>query len=260
MKKKIAHLQNKLLRFLASRDNGQYVGIEPFVKRHRINSDTVSQICESFYDFVEQESVYNHRGLLVIGESEKNQLLDDYVPKLRLTQKGRDRYTAYKKSRVNVSISKRALWISFGILIIAILTLYFTLVNPFVFFRERITAENFPSLTIRINNESSETRKAFSRQQFVLWYPTTMTGDAPNTIGIYEYNIESTKGYLTIPPGETDFTAEIVNKEKFFPLLSNRENDLFLMLRTGDGKLHISHTFPFDIEWINKYLVSIKIE
>jgi len=253
----------RILKYLFEKDNGEFLDVtNAFSIKNTPRRERIEQIYIDLHKYIETESIYNYRGLASLEDKE---IPETPLLKARIKQDGRDYYIEHKNKNISITISKRNLWIAIALLVIAALTFYFTVVNPINnrIKKVRIDETNFPNPVLCLKNNTKDTVYFYSRQNFILWFPETVLGGAPNLTGKYEFidtsNMINGLHYIS-PAAEIKIGLKIENKNKFYYYFTQNENDLMLWLRTSNGKLHYSTTLPFNKKWISQYCLGINIE
>jgi hypothetical protein len=247
-----------ILKYLYENDNGGYLDIlKAFNKKNRPSIKHIETIYEDLKEYIQVESRYNYD-----EEERKN---NELILKSRIIQKGRDYYVQQKMNNNSITISRRNLWIAFAGLLIAFLTLYFSVISP----KEKsskkliINESNFPNPIVCLTNKTTDTVFFYQGQEFIMWFPQTITGNAPSLTGKYEFKIDSAElvdGFCYILPNtKKKFTIEILNKNKFYNYFIQNENELTLWLRTSERKLFSSSNILFNEKWITKYCLELTI-
>lgn len=254
----------RILKYLFDKDNGDFLDVtKAFDEKNLPSEERIEHIYSDLKDYIEIESIYNHRGILTL---EDNEIIKTPLLKARIRQAGRDYYLEQKNNNISITINKRNLWIAIALLVIAFLTFYFTVINPISNKTKQVIVDesNFPDPVVCLKNNTNDTVYFYNRQNFIMWFPETTFGEAPNLTGKYEFIIDSSQiigGLLFILPGaETKLGLKIENKNKFFYYFNQNENDITLWLRTSNGQLFSSTIMPFNKKWISQYCLEIKIE
>lgn len=254
----------RILKFLYENDNGEYLNVvKAFKKNETPTRNQIERIFDDLKEYIELESIYNYKG--IAGLEEKT-IKETPLLKARINQKGRDYYIDQKSKNISITINKRNLFLVFVGIVLAFLTFYFTIINPVKQKTDDIVLDEttFPSPTVCLKNSTNDTAFFYLRQNFIIWFPVTAYGDAPNIAGTYEFKVDSKqiiKGMIHIlPKSEMKLQINIENKRKFYQYFLQNENEIMIWLKTGKGQLYSSSDLPFNEKWISKYCMGLEIE
>lgn len=254
----------RILKYLFEKDNGEFLDVTKAFKNNKCpKRERIEQIYDDLNEYIETESIYNYRGIITLNDKEipKTPLL-----KARINQSGRDYYLEQKNKSISITISKRNLWIAGVLLVISLLTFYFTIINPLNFRSSEIEINetNFPNPVVCLENKTTDTVYFYTRQDFILWFPETVYGEAPNVTGKYEFIIDTSQminglPYI-LPNSKMQLAINIENKSKFYNYFLQNENELMIWLRTTPYSLYSSTNLPFNKKWLSQYCLALIIE
>ncbi|MBK0401662.1 hypothetical protein I5M27_01615 [Adhaeribacter sp. BT258] len=101
-------VQLKILKYLSKHDDGNFYDVRnAFGKKDIPSKEYLETILEEAQDYIEQESIYNYKGLRMLGRDFPEDSTENIFVKSRIKQKGREYYRTYEE---NIKTRKIAIY------------------------------------------------------------------------------------------------------------------------------------------------------
>ena len=245
-------LTNKVLRYLYRNDTGDYLDLyAKFVDRD-ITKKRIDGIVKDLSEYVDEESVYENRGILVIGEDVPGNSLPLEKLNVRINQKGREKFESIWNESKILKINRKTALIAFvGVVVTAL-----SILAPIYFSSKKNNKEVLPLVSLRINNKTVSEIRVFNLQDFYMWYP----GSATHQIGRYKIISKEDKDVIKFKPGITAVSAKILDNTKYLQYYKSNEYELSFTIRYSGGLIFSDSVIPFNNESIAKYYLTIVID
>ena len=241
-------MHNAVLRYLYDNDTGKYHDLYLKFAGRKVTVKRLNEIIKDIREYVDQESVYEYRGLLTLDVEPISDGKEFAELNVKINQKGREKYESTWNEKKTRNINKR---IAAFTLIAAFMGALPFLI-PIVIDAVKSQMDIIPIIKLHVDNRSGGDMTLFNLQDFFLWRQNHCT------IGRYE--IINKNDTIILHKGITILSAKIINSKTYFPYLNSKECDISLSIRNLDG-LYISDDFlPFNVENIKKYYTEIVIE
>ena len=160
-------LDHEILRYLYKNDTGEFIDIYKVFLNNRTTVMQIDNVLDGLNNYIDIESIYNYRGVIILGENESINDETRLFLKVKINQKGREKYENDSNASISSRTSKRTT-------VFALIGLVITVLGLFGVQQIRIRnmqKEIIPSITINIKNLTDEDKKVNNIQDFWLWYP-----------------------------------------------------------------------------------------
>jgi hypothetical protein len=246
------NLHNEILKYLYNNDTGKYIDLYAKFAKGKITKKRIDEISNDISDYIEKESVYESRGLLLLDSCSPNDCEKSTKLNVRINQKGRERYeNIWHETKTHDINKKIALFTFIGVLVTALIFLTPNIVRE-INKRDAI----IPLISLRINNNTDKEISIFHLQDFYLWFP----GSADHMVGEYDILDKDKDDIIKLPKGTSYFSAKVFDNEKYFSFFKSQEYSISLSIRTDNGLTISDDLMPFSTESLNKYTTVVNID
>ncbi|HEX9059750.1 MAG TPA: hypothetical protein VF941_06200, partial [Clostridia bacterium] len=148
MEVKMKDIHNKILKYLYNNDTGNYVDLYAKFEGKKIDKERLQQVAKDLNEYLERESIYENRGILILDDSAINNHNELTNLNVRINQKGRERYENIWNKEKAQSTNKKIAFFTLAGVVVALLVACIPNISK-VLNKEN---EDIPRISLKINN------------------------------------------------------------------------------------------------------------
>lgn len=246
------NIDDEVLEYLYHNNDGEFKDVSNILKNSSVDRKRLEKAYGDLKGYIETESVYNYRGVRILGNSESTEKKTPIL-KVRITRKGKEYYENKKHKKSTYAILRRNSLIKIITAAIAVVTFLLA------FFYSDIKKTIVPNFKINIRNTTTDTLIFYSRNEFTICKDIT----SPKLKGKYTIINNERKlmdsTIIIFPKKDIILTGKILNVEEVAKYYKQENCEIIFGIKDSREKYHFSDGIPFSENGFSTFHFIIKI-